>query len=80
MKKPILQKILILSGLIVLLVSPVLIYFGTKFYVYDLHSCGKDKTVWSFCGINEIQAGVIIAFALLLIASAFFVIATLRKK
>jgi hypothetical protein len=80
MKKPILQKTLILSGLTVLLASPFLVYFGTKFYVYDLHGCGKDKAVWSFCGINEVQAGVTIGFALLLIASAFFVIATLKKK
>lgn len=78
MKKPILQKVLILSGLIVLLASPFLVYFGVKFYVYDIRNC--SNVGWSFCGLAEMQTGVIIALALLLVASIFFVIATLKKK
>lgn len=77
MKKSLLQKVLVLSGLIVLVASPFLVYFGTKFYVYDIRGCGR--TVWSLCSISEIQAGVVIALALLLVASIFFVIATLKK-
>jgi hypothetical protein len=78
MKKSSLQKVLVISGMIILASSPFLVYFGTRFYVYDIHNCGK--TAWSFCWINEIQAGVIIALALFLMASAFFVIAVLKKK
>jgi hypothetical protein len=78
MKKPLLQKVLVLSGLIVLAASPFLVYFGAKFYVHDIRSCNRG--VWSFCGLDEIYAGLVIAAGLIFVASLLFIVAVLKKK
>lgn len=78
MKKPFLQKALVLSGFIVLALSPFVVYFGTRYYVYDVHGCGG--TVWSFCSMSEVQAGIVIGLALLFVAGVLFLVATLKKK
>ena len=78
MKKPFLQKALVLSGFIVLALSPFVVYFGTRYYVYDVHGCGG--TVWSFCSMSEVRAGIVIGLALLFVAGVLFLVATLKKK
>ena len=78
MKKPFLQKALVLSGFIVLALSPFVVYFGTRYYFYDVHGCGG--TVWSFCSMSEVRVGIVISLALLFVVSILFLVATLKKK
>lgn len=71
------QRKLILSGVIVLIASLFLTYFGAKFYVADTRNCAA---AWSFCSLHEVSAALFIATGLLLVVSALFTIAVLKKK
>ena len=71
------QRKLILSGIIVLIVTPFVTYIGAKLYVADTRNCAA---AWSFCSLHEVSTALFIATGLVLIASALFTLAVLKRN